>query len=516
MRFVDTEDMTKFSVYYNRKAIRAAKRAKVDRILSDIVGVDYVRSVRLAFDPFSDYYLAPQPIIPINRTRKVRTCGASNRGHKQTETSVNTYIPLDASTPNAYDTLPVQVSTSKSTSGPTSWAQQDSIFGFISDTTRRTRPKLAENGELELFIPRLHSTSRSYSGKYWDVAVDDVNPGGYYRISRTERYRQMNTIGPSGRISQRDVDKILSAERLNSVEKFSQHATSLLIKARPNRRNFSLIREIGELKDLPNLLRGTLSGLIGLVKRGEFSWSDIFLSKEFGYDPLVSSITDLVHLPDIIAKRVNYLVSRIGKDTTFRSSVFGLEGLDNPPDFTYNVAYGEKNGASSASGFRHWSVRLVNSVNVRFPYLELPTLKRDVGLALYGAKFRPTDLYDLVPWTWLIDWFTGIGDYLDLISSVIDDESLVNWGLITYASRGTAMTAYSARQLGSYSYLHIDGGGYDYVTSTDVNHNSLIDYRYQRRTDIGSATEVKYTWLPDTLSGFQQAILGALFSQRTK
>lgn len=513
---IDTEDLLQFSTYYNRRAVRSAKRARVDRILSELFGVDNVRSIRLAFDPFSDYALAPVPITLSNRTRKIRTQNATKRGHTSQQITANTYTPLNPATPDPWDALPTQVTTSVATDGPTSWADQPAIDGFISDTTRRTRPAVSSMGELELFIPRLHSSRRRYSGKYWDVAVDTVNPGGVYRISRTERWRQMSTIGPSGRITQQVVDSYLADERLSSAAKFADHASGLLVDARPNRRNFSLIREIGELKDLPRLIQSSFQNLIALVQRGEYSWSDIFLSKEFGYDPLFAAAIDLVNLPDIVAKRVNYLVSRIGKDTTFRSSRFGVEGLASPSGFAYNTAYGESSGASSTSGFRLWQVRLVNSVNVRFPHLEVPTLKREIGRRLYGAKFRVSDLYDLIPWTWLVDWFTGLGDYVDAICAVIEDDSLVNWGMLTYASKGFVSTTYTAKQVGSFSYRHIGGEENEYTTVTPVSHTSLVDYRYQRRVDIGNAAEVSYTWLPDKLSGFQRAILGALISQRSK
>lgn len=42
-------------------------------------------------------------------------------------------------------------------------------------------------------------------------------------------------------------------------------------------------------------------------------------------------------------------------------------------------------------------------------------------LTLYGANITPTLLYKITPWTWLIDWFTNLGDHIQRLDDFVQD-----------------------------------------------------------------------------------------------
>jgi hypothetical protein len=48
-----------------------------------------------------------------------------------------------------------------------------------------------------------------------------------------------------------------------------------------------------------------------------------------------------------------------------------------------------------------------------------------------GLQLRVIDIYNLIPFTWLFDWFTGLGAYINMIESVNDDRFLINFGFMT-------------------------------------------------------------------------------------
>jgi hemolysin-activating ACP:hemolysin acyltransferase len=42
-------------------------------------------------------------------------------------------------------------------------------------------------------------------------------------------------------------------------------------------------------------------------------------------------------------------------------------------------------------------------------------------LLLYGARISPSNVWKSTPWTWLIDWFSNIGDHIDLVNDIAID-----------------------------------------------------------------------------------------------
>jgi hypothetical protein len=48
-------------------------------------------------------------------------------------------------------------------------------------------------------------------------------------------------------------------------------------------------------------------------------------------------------------------------------------------------------------------------------------------LALHGAEVNPALLYKITPWTWLIDWFTGLGSIIDRANSIATDGIVCNY-----------------------------------------------------------------------------------------
>lgn len=49
---------------------------------------------------------------------------------------------------------------------------------------------------------------------------------------------------------------------------------------------------------------------------------------------------------------------------------------------------------------------------------------------LYGIEPTPSALYNLTPWSWLLDWFTNTGDVLENVSLYLQDPMLLRWGYV--------------------------------------------------------------------------------------
>lgn len=48
--------------------------------------------------------------------------------------------------------------------------------------------------------------------------------------------------------------------------------------------------------------------------------------------------------------------------------------------------------------------------------------KMKQALTLTGLRITPTALYNVIPWTWLLDWVTNVGDYIDELTGIWEDQ----------------------------------------------------------------------------------------------
>lgn len=505
--------------FRNRRAERAAKRARRETRLKEIFGEDNVRSNFLLFDPFADFYLTEQDISPVNRTRTpiVRFKQSVNRSNVKTRLRTVGSTPLYAVAigVNAHRKYSKAPSLTTSNGSLTS---QTRLKGLIKDTTKRTRPIGVDQGEAEMFLPEIHSPSRSVTWVESETLSAGEDLWGPF-LDTTKDVATSFNRGVGATYSQGSLDTLRALEQSRAPVLLNQYTEQLYSDALPNSRRFSTIREIAELKDLPGLIKQGFEIFLSKGASGTptQAMSDLFLAKEFGIDPIISSVHKLVQLPMKIAKRVNYLMAREGKPTSLHAYRNLREPLESAPGFTYSPLISETIAGTYTTAFR--DVELKSTINclVKFPPLEVPSLKEDLVQRLWGARFRVEDLYNLMPWTWLIDWFSGLGDYMDTFCTINENPSTINYGFMTYVSEGHLTTTClgtvpwsTSRKVTTTSPIISESGVVPTV------HSSVLRYKYYLRKDIAELRDVKLNWNPDTLSDFQLSILQALYFQRGK
>jgi hypothetical protein len=67
-----------------------------------------------------------------------------------------------------------------------------------------------------------------------------------------------------------------------------------------------------------------------------------------------------------------------------------------------------------------------------------------LGNKLLGTRLTPDVLWNLAPWSWLIDWFTTVGDSLSNVVSFQNDGLVMPYG---YAMRRTRITTVAQSRL---------------------------------------------------------------------
>jgi hypothetical protein len=495
------------------------------RFLMMIFGKDNVRNLALLADPLSKFKLASYKVAAVNRTKTLVMKRRTARSYSRTVNGKATSSIPNAGTPYAWDYLfPGTIAYSKSTSSGV-LADQVAIVGFRKDTSRSTRPVGVDEGEFELFAPAIHSSSRSWAFKTSDSYVRYDAPYEPYNLAISESVESVQTFGPAGTVTQAQIDAYRLEEQTNADQMLSKYTFGMLDNALPTYRPFSLGRSIIELRDLARSTADTILGVSQFVSKkfGSKEASSQYLNEKFGWENTLKDLRDLLESPDKVAKRINFLLARENKPTTFRARRRFLQPMNSPPSFAYAGLPGETSPVVSTSGVREVELRLSVNVRVRLPGILPPNLRRsDAELdvvknlldnRLSGYLIRPADLYRLIPWSWLGDWFESVGDYIEAIDAINADESLVNYGFATYNSVATSKTNYQAN-VTRYLSRTINGVNTSWTETERINHTSRVISRYQKRKDIATVNGVKRTWDMASLSTFQKSILGALLLQR--
>jgi hypothetical protein len=117
-------------------------------------------------------------------------------------------------------------------------------------------------------------------------------------------------------------------------------------------------------------------------------------------------------------------------------------------------------------------------------------------MTLYGVRITPTLLYKITPWTWLVDWFTEFGRYINRLDDFVVD------GIV---SRNLCVMRHTERAVVKQSNVFFQSGTrtFTWRRSQEIKARKVADSPYG----------FDLTW--NNLSLRQAAILGAIGISRT-
>lgn len=201
----------------------------------------------------------------------------------------------------------------------------------------------------------------------------------------------------------------------------------------PGRAVADLSVMLAEIRDVPRTLQQTARGFHEMWKDlrralGPKKAANHWLNTQFGWLPFVSDVRKLVHAYktaersyDLVkrnngkaTKRGGVVVdscstSNAGGSTTVHSHYPGLDiyFYPNYPTMGSHVITDEiQNHVWFEGKFRYW-IPNINSV----------VWKRNYLRQLYGLSVTPSVLWEVTPWSWLIDWFSNVGSVINNLDS---------------------------------------------------------------------------------------------------
>lgn len=391
----------------------------------------------------------------------------------------------------------------------------------------------------------IHSTHRQVNGKFqeggawlmWKL-VEELSGSQTvttYRRSWNRAYHgrysingHLNTLHrPTGWNSQGTLNSLSQALFERGAEAWN--------RARPDNPDFSLATSMYELRETPALLKASLLAIIreiakdrvlkkkrfwgknlqgrsrsSLSKAGEFH-----LALSFGYLPLLSDIRKFVLAQREKQKRLTQLIRDAGKPIRRRST---LKDSDNVGVSNVTSATGV-NGYASGTNPTHVSQcyadgyatekRTTTTLEAKtwvvgkFRYY-LPPGPRDVVWTrnmmrrIMGWRITPSNLYAIMPWSWLADYFSGLGHFLQAISGGVADRLAADYCYL--------MRTFTRQNVTSFNLV-------THAVSNPLGPKNFVDGSLKSRSIIKMrvvASPFGFGVLQQNLTPRQWGILGAL------
>lgn len=244
-----------------------------------------------------------------------------------------------------------------------------------------------------------------------------------------------------------------------------------------------------ELREFPRMLRDLGRVLAGKAKAADLPGG--YLAYQFGWRPLISDLGSLLNFAESVSKAGRTLQNaadggRVSHSLGSKSS--------SVPIGTYDMAQGT-DGVYSLYRVQQDTVKAWCTARVHLTE-PLPVQSDDRQMlyfrTAFGLNLRPAMLWDAIPWTWLIDYFTNIGDLM---------EARAGYGswrftdlFVMVKSTRTIKVSGTANQVRSLTY-------------TDGELSSVR----KERSYVGSNPNVGLGFSP-LITGYQAGILGSLLT----
>jgi hypothetical protein len=252
------------------------------------------------------------------------------------------------------------------------------------------------------------------------------------------------------------LDACTSPGDLAAFPSIAQYTATAFKRTMPSVQEANVAQFLYEFREVPRMLKTTAEGFSDLwlslgggskALRQPKKYANQFLNVQFGWLPFVRDLKDINRVfwksHEYIAQKIRdngrwirrsrlletteslvRLSRQLGQTGCWPSANFQIQGvcndmvIDGITCFCYNEVYME-------SKLRVWSEGQFTYYRPEFDASlqghESTLNKAQQLLTLYGARINPAVVYKVLPWTWLIDWFASVGDFIDVENAIRND-----------------------------------------------------------------------------------------------
>ena len=164
---------------------------------------------------------------------------------------------------------------------------------------------------------------------------------------------------------------------------------------------------------------------LGRILKKEVLASDVaggYLAYSFGWAPLVNDLLGLFSLSKAVEDRKAYF-RRLESGTHVRRSL-GTRPVRVEPLSPNTLLKGYLPGnALQQSPVLEETQKIWYTLNAKLKtpgHMSARELHTLSARQIHGLRINPADLWDAVPWSWLIDYFANVGDLLEASKAVVN------------------------------------------------------------------------------------------------
>jgi hypothetical protein len=328
---------------------------------------------------------------------------------------------------------------------------------------------IAPHGDGPWTNPQDHILNVYGDKKVWDeICVDEIHKGPPYRQGgpldiwsfSTDYYTPKYPVD-ARRFLWRYAGQFLPAQspaqwldygtadlyRLSGEDDISSYGATGWNKFRPTNSSADLAVFLGEIQEVPRMLKTTAKGFRDLWKSmggsmsgfGPKSVADHWLNTQFGWFPFLNDLRKFHKTTVNLDRRMKQLRRDNNHWVRRGGSVTASSGADEvysqdlasglwPVPSSALISY--PNGSSSVTIRKSQTVWFSGAFKYWIPSLEGPNWKARALAQIYGALPSPALVWELTPWSWLVDWVSNAGDVISNMTSMAYDNLAARYAYI--------------------------------------------------------------------------------------
>lgn len=191
------------------------------------------------------------------------------------------------------------------------------------------------------------------------------------------------------------------------------YATQAAARTTPNHPNVDMIQNVLELGDIPRAVQ--VASKNAVEKMAEDN-----LRNEFGLKPIIKDINKLLDFAHLFNKKMEKIM-KLKETGGYRSTVtldklsevFACNNVAIHSSGVLFVDSWEAVGKRVIRGHVRW---LPNADYSKYTQVEMSAMAKR---AVIGLEANFSGLWEGLPWSWLIDWYSNVGDLLMLTRNII-------------------------------------------------------------------------------------------------
>jgi len=191
------------------------------------------------------------------------------------------------------------------------------------------------------------------------------------------------------------------------------YSAETLSRTSPNHPSVDVVQNCGEAGDIPR----------ALIHRGNTlmtAFASETLRLQFGLKPLLKDILRTINWAEGVNKRLKVL-QRFRDSGGYRKTVT-LDKLSNS-QANNNIVL-QSAGAFFTDSFETIGHRVIRGHARWLPTVDFKNIAQDEMVAMakrayFGMEFSFSGYWEAMPWSWLVDWYSNIGNLLELTRNTV-------------------------------------------------------------------------------------------------